>query len=177
MAVEGKLNPKDVIAQAQAEGTFYPINSMWRKLFIFAGVLTCLLILTIPLGIWIIHVARKGGLGTTAEGFGFKGIGSAGWRWDAVTEFKPQSRAHMNVGGGLLGAAVGVAVSHAVAKRTPGLKGPLHYKVKGSRGWKIIPAHTLDNSGEMARAMERATGLTILPPEEPAPADSGARAG
>lgn len=166
MATEGKLNPNEVVAKAQAAGTFYPINGVWRKLFTFAGVLTCLLILTIPLGIWIIMVARKGGLGVTEEGFGFKGIGSAAWRWDAIESFKPLSRANFSGGGGLVGAAVGAAVSHAVAKRTPGLKGPLHYKIKGSRGWKIIPAHTLENSGEMARAMEAATGLTILPPQD-----------
>lgn len=170
MALQGKLNPKDVVTQARAAGTFYPINSIWRKLFIFAGVLTCLLVFTLPLGIWIIVVARKGGLGITDEGFGFKGLGSAAWRWDAIEEFKPLPRANFHVaGGGLVGAVAGMAVSAAVAKRTPGLKGPLNYRVKGSKAWRMIPAHTYESSGEMAREMERRTGLTIFPPaEEPA---------
>ena len=164
-----KLNVKQTVTAAKASGDFYPINGVWRKLFFFAGGLTCLLIVTIPLGIWIIMVARGGGLGISDEGFAFKGLGSAGWRWEAIEAFEPQRRANFYVaGGGLLGAAVGAAASAAVAKKTPGLKGPIRFKVKGSRGWKIIPAHTYERSVEMARKLEAGTGLEILPQAAPA---------
>ena len=57
---------------------------------------------------------------------------------------------------------MGAAISTAVAAKTQGLKGPLRFKVKGG-GWKIIPAHTIQNTYEMAREMEKRTGLKILP--------------
>jgi len=166
VSLEGKLNPKDVVVRAREAGTFYPINGLWRKLFTFVAVLVALTVVGLPVGVWIFLAARNGGLGITEEGFGFRGLGSAAWRWEAIESFKLSPRADFRVrGGGLVGVAAGLAVSAAVAKRTPGLKGPIHYRVKGSRLWRIIPAHTYENSGEMAREMERRTGLTLLPTE------------
>jgi len=64
-------------------------------------------------------------------------------------------------GGGL----IGVAASAAVKKKTQGLKGPIHVKVRDKRVPLVIPAHTIENSMEMAREMERLSGIQFLPAE------------
>jgi hypothetical protein len=174
-----KLNVNATIEKAEKEGQIYPIKSGWKTMFTFAGILTCLLILTIPLGIWIIIAGRNARLGLTDEGFAYKGIGSHGWRWDAIETFDTAGHAHIHfAGGGLVGALAGAALSTAVAAKTQGLKGPLRFKLKGKRGWKIIPAHTIQNSYAMAEEMERRTGLQILPKKEEtkAPAESAGNA-
>ncbi|MFT6397375.1 MAG: hypothetical protein ACJAYU_002128 [Bradymonadia bacterium] len=157
-----KLDVKETIAKAEQDGSIFLIKGVWKGLFIFAGLLSCLLVLTIPLGIWIIMAAKKSRIGLTDEGFAFQGLGSSAWRWEDVEEFKASGSASMNAGGGLLGAMAGAALSAAVAAKTEGLKGPLQFRIKGQRGWKAMPTHTIQNTGEMAAEMERRTGLPIF---------------
>ncbi|MCD4708816.1 MAG: hypothetical protein K8S62_13870 [Candidatus Sabulitectum sp.] len=64
-------------------------------------------------------------------------------------------------GGGL----VGMATAAAVEKKTQGLKGPLFFEVKGKRSRQMIPAHTIENSMEMAMEMERLSGISFLSTE------------
>jgi hypothetical protein len=158
-----KLDVKETIAKAEKEGSVYLIKGTWKKLFIFAGVLSCLLVVTIPLGIWIIMMAKKSRVGLTDEGFAFQGLGSWAWRWEDVEEFRASDTMPMNAGGGLVGGLVGAAISTAVSAKSQGLKGPLRFKIKDKRGWKLLPAHTIQNSAEMAVEMERRTGLPIFP--------------
>lgn len=128
---------------------------------IFAGVLTCLLVFTIPLGIWIIIEARKAGLAITEEGFAFRYLTTAAARWDEVEKITPTGMSGAAFGGGL----VGYATAAAVKSRTQGLKGPLVIKIKGKRMPLTIPAHTIEDSVHMASEMERLSGISFLPEE------------
>ena len=62
-------------------------------------------------------------------------------------------------GGGL----VGMAAAATVSKKNQGLKGPITLKLKGKRMPKVIPAHTIENSLEMARQVELLSGISFLP--------------
>lgn len=158
-----KLNAKEQLAKADESGQIYRIKSSWKKLMIFAGVLMCLLVITIPLGIWFFFIAKSARLGITDEGFAIKWFGKKAWAWSDIESFR---RAPLNFyasGGGLVGALAAAAASSAVSKRTQGLNGPLSFKVHGKKLWQQIPAHAIDRSFEMAQEMERRTGLEILP--------------
>jgi len=158
----GKDECRNLLERAETSGRTFPMKAGWRKAQVFAGVLTCFLIITIPLGVWIIIRARKAKVGISEEGFVFTYLTTFGYRWDEIEEFYVSGLSGMAFGGGL----VGLAAATAVQKKTQGLKGPLQFKVKGKRGLKMIPAHTIENSLEMARQMEQLSGLSILPAEQ-----------
>jgi hypothetical protein len=60
-----------------------------------------------------------------------------------------------------------------VSKKTEGLKGPLQFRLRGKKMPRMIPAHTIENSLEMARQMEQLSGLPILPRESTPEQESG----
>lgn|GEM_PF-1123177 len=154
------------LEQAEASGHLYRIKSGWKGMMIFAGVLTCLLVITIPIGIWFFITASKARVGVTEEGFAIRWFTTNAFRWDEIEAFRPVGL-HFHVsGGGLVGALVGAAASSAVAARTEGLKGPLGFKVKGKKMFREMPAHAIERSVAMAQQFEQYTGLTIFPKPE-----------
>lgn len=157
----GGIDGKALIALAQSVGQFYPMKSGWRNYQIFAGVLTCLLVITIPLGVWIIIRARKAGIGVNEEGFAFRYLSTVSFRWDEVESITLAGLTGAEFGGGL----VGLAAASAVKKRSEGLKGPIHVKLHGKRVPKVIPAHMMEDSVRMAQKMEKLSGLSFLPDE------------
>jgi len=168
-----KLDGKKVLADADASGLVHRIKPGWRRAMIFAGVLTCLLIIGIPFGIWFIIAATKARIGMNDEGFAVHWLTVRAYRWEDIEQFAP-GNLHIHVhGAGLVGALVGAAASATIQARTQGLKAPLQFKLKGKRGWKMFPAHAVQNSVEMAREMERRTGLAIFPPEPEAAPEAG----
>lgn len=156
-----KLDARELLERAELSGRTFPMKSSWRKMQIFAGVITCLLIVTIPLGIWIIIRAKNARVGLTEEGFAFRYLGTIAHRWDEIESITPVAMSGATFGGGL----VGVAAAAAVAKKTQGLKGPLQIKLKGKRMPRSLPAHTIENSLGMVRQMEELSGLPILTAE------------
>ena len=154
-----KLDGKALLMQAEQSGRIFRMKSGWRKMQMFAGILCCLLILTIPLGIWIIIRAKNARMGITEEGFAFTYLTTVAYRWSDIESFSLSGMSSAMFGGGL----VGVATAAVVQKKTEGLKGPLRFTLKGKRSFKMIPAHTIENSLEMARQMELLSGLPILP--------------
>ena len=157
-----RLDAKALLEQAEAAGRIYPMRAGWRRAQIFAGVCCCILIITIPLGIWIIARARKACVGLTEEGFAFRYLTTVAHRWSDIESFSLTTMNASMYGGGL----AGMAVASMVAKRTEGLRGPLQFKLRGKKMPRMIPAHTIENSLEMARQMEQLSGLPILPHEE-----------
>jgi len=158
-----KLDVNALLERAEMTGRIFPMKPSWRRMQTFAGILTCLLIITIPMGIWIIVSARKARVGLTEEGFAFKYLTGFGYRWTDIESITLSSMGAHQFGGGL----VGVAAAAAVSKKTQGLKGPLNFKLKGKKLPKAIPAHTIENSLEMARQMEQLSGIDFLPNEAP----------
>lgn len=156
-----KLDGKALLEQAELTGRVFRMKSGWRKAQIFAGICCCILIITIPLGIWIIVRAKNAKVGLTEEGFAFTYLGTIAHRWEEIESITPVAMSGATFGGGL----VGVAAAAAVSKKTRGLKGPLQIKLKNKRMPKAIPAHTIENSLEMARQMEQLSGISFLPPE------------
>lgn len=157
----GSIDGKALIALAQSVGQFYPMKAGWRKYQTFAGVLSCFLIITIPLGIWIITRARKAGIGINEEGFAFRYLTTVAFRWDEVESITVTSLSGAEFGGGL----VGMAAASAVKKRSEGLKGPMHIKLRNKRRATMIPAHTIEDSLRMAMDMERLSGISFIPAE------------
>jgi len=155
------IDKKALMASAEENGRFYPMKGGWRGMQTFAGVLCCLLIITIPLGIWIIVKSRKAGLGITGEGFAYRYLTTIAARWEDVESITLSSMSGAEFGGGL----VGLAAASAVKAKTTGLKGPLYFKVKGRKLGMMVPAQMLDNSVEMALEIERLSGVTFLPEE------------
>lgn len=156
-----KLDGKLLLEQAEQSGKIFPTKDSWRRLQIFAGILACLMIIPIPLGIWIIIRARKARVGLTEEGFAFTYLTTVAYRWSDIESFTASGMGGAMYGGGL----VGMATAAAVEKKTQGLKGPLFFKVKGKRSRQMIPAHTIENSMEMAMEMERLSGISFLSSE------------
>ncbi|TNF38036.1 MAG: hypothetical protein EP329_01530 [Deltaproteobacteria bacterium] len=161
-----KAEGKQWLAEAEQNGQLYRIKSGWKGMMIFAGVLTCLLVITLPLGIWMFFVAKNARVGITDKGFAISWFGTSAFRWDELEAFRPVALNFHVHGGGLVGALVGVAASAAVSARTEGLKGPLGYKLKGKRMFREMPAHAIENSVAMAQEMEKHSGLTIFPKAE-----------
>lgn len=155
------IDGKALIALAKSVGQFYPMKSGWRNYQTFAGVLTCLLVITIPLGIWIIVRARKAGIGINEEGFAFRYLNTVAFSWDEVESISLAGLSGAEFGGGL----VGLAAASAVKKRSVGLKGPLQFKLKGKKMVRAIPAHMMEDSLRMAREVEKFSGMTFLPSE------------
>lgn len=155
------IDGKALIDLAQSVGQFYPMKDGWKKAQTFAGALCCLLVLTIPLGVWIIMRARKAGIGINEEGFAFRYLTTVAFRWDEVESITLSNLSGAEFGGGL----VGMAAASAVKKRSAGLKGPMHIKLKNKRRSTMIPAHTIDDSVRMAMAMERLSGISFIPAE------------
>jgi len=160
-AMPEPIDKKALMASAEENGRFYPMKGGWRGMQTFAGVLCCLLIITIPLGIWIIVKSRKAGLGISGEGFAYRYLTTIAARWEDVESITLSSMSGAEFGGGL----VGLAAASAVKAKTTGLKGPLYFKVKGRKLGMMVPAPMLDNSVEMALEIERLSGVTFLPEE------------
>ncbi|MBD3370940.1 hypothetical protein GF402_11350 [Candidatus Fermentibacteria bacterium] len=121
----GGIDAKALLQNAEMSGQVYPMKKSWKRMQIFAGILCFILILTIPLGIWIIARARNAKAGITREGFAFRYLHTVGFHWsdmESVTLSKVGGSAY---GGGLAGAGIAAAVS----KKTIGLKGPMNIKL------------------------------------------------
>ncbi len=161
-----ELDPKRLLAEAEANGRVFRIKSGWRGFIYFAAVLMCILVITLPFGIWFFIVARRARVGLTDEGFAVSWFLTKAYAWEDIESFQPQ-RLHFNAAGqgGLVGALAVAAAGAVIAKKTQGLKGPLMFKLKGKRGQRAIQAHAVENSLEMARQMEQHTNLVILEPE------------
>ncbi len=153
-----KLDGKLLLEQAELGGQIYRTKDAWRKMQIFAGVLCCLLVITLPLGIWIIMRAKNARAGLTPEGFAFTYLTVVAYRWSDIESFSVGDMGASMYGGGL----IGLAAASAVKKKTQGLKGPLYFKIKGKKRNHMIPAHTIENSLEMAMEMERLSGISFL---------------
>ncbi len=155
------IDKKALLAAAEQVGKFFPMKGAWRGMQVFAGVLCCILVITIPLGVWIIISARKAGVGITEEGFAYRYLTTVAGRWGDVESVTLSSMSGAEFGGGL----VGLAAASAVKARTTGLKGPLYLKMRGKRLPVMVPAQMIENSVEMALEMERLSGVTFLPVE------------
>lgn len=162
-----QLDRNAVLEEADRTGKVYRLKKGWRRYQKFAGVLCCLLIITIPLGIWIFVAANKARIGLGKDGFVLKMFGTKAVAWNDIEKFTAAKLGSSAMGGGL----VGLALASAVSARTEGLRGPLWVKLKDRKMQVQIPAHSIENSVAMAREMERLSGLEIFPPEEPAAAE------
>ncbi len=160
-----KLDAKAILAEAAQSGQIYKLKPSWRRLQIFAGVLLCLLIIGIPIGIYFIIASGKAQVGLGKDGLAFKMYGTRTWAWRDIESFSVGNLS-MNVGGGLVGALVGAAVSSAIEARSEGLRGPIYIKLKDRRFPQMFPAQQIQGSVAMAREMERLSGLPIFPPAQ-----------
>lgn len=158
---KGSQDASALLERARRENRFYPMKSGWRRAQYFAGFLCCLLVVGIPLGIWIFVRAAKAGVGVTQEGFAFRYLTTVSAGWAEVESITASGMSGAAFGGGLLGAATAAAVK----AKTKGLKGPLTIKLRDKRMAKTIPAQMIDSSMEMAREMERLSGMEFLPGE------------
>lgn len=159
-----KLDKNALLEEGERTGQVYPLKASWRRFMKFAGVLCCLLIVLIPLGVWIFIAANKARVAIGEEGFAVKIFGTATYAWKDIESFSAAGLGAGAMGGGL----VGLALASAVSARTEGLRGPLFVKLKDRRIPLQVPAHQLENSVAMAREIEKRSGLAIFPPE-PAP--------
>ncbi len=158
-----RLDPKALLEEGARSQQTYPLKASWRRYMRFAAVLTCLLVITLPLGIWMWIAAGKAHVALGQEGFAFKLFGTKAWAWKDIEKFDVSSLSGSTMGGGL----IGIALASAVSARTDGLKGPLLMKLKGRKLPIQIPAHQIDGSVAMAREIEARSGLAIFPPEAP----------
>ncbi len=156
-----KLDAKAIIAEGEQTNQTYKLKQSWRRFMKFAGVLCCLLIITIPLGIWFFIAAGKAKIALGQEGFAVRLLGTKAYAWRDIEALTPGQLGAHAMGGGL----VGLALASAVSARSEGLRGPLFLKLKDRKLPHLIPAHQIENSVAMARQMERLSGLTIFPPD------------
>lgn len=159
-----KAEAKQILLESEQSGQLYRIKSGWKGYMIATGVFLCLLVITLPLGIWFIHVGTRARLGLGEHGFAITWLTTKGWRYDEIESFAPVSLNFSGGGGGLVGALAAAAVSSIVASRTEGLKGPVLFKVKGKRLHQNLPAHAIQRSFELAEELQRRTGLPVLKP-------------
>jgi hypothetical protein len=164
-----KLDANALLAEAASKGLVFKMKSGWRKAMYFAGVLSCLPIITIPFGIWIILMARRACVAVADRGFVVRSFTTNAYAYEDIERFTPMGL-HMHVsGGGLVGALAGAAVGAAIEVKTEGVKGPIQFKVKGKWVPLQIPAHTCENSMAMVQAIEQRSGHAILAPAAPPP--------
>lgn len=161
-----KLDKKVVLEEAARTDQVYPLKDSWRKFMKSTAVLCCLLVITIPFGIWIWIAANKAHVAIGQEGFALKIFGTRTWAYKDIASFTAAGLGGHAMGGGL----VGVALASAVSARSEGLRGPLMIKLKDRKIPNQIPAHQIQRSVAMARELEKRTGLEIFPPEAEAEA-------
>jgi len=162
-----KLDPKAVLAEAEAKGLVFKMKPGWKKAQYFAAALCFITIIGIPFGIWIIMMARRACVAVADRGFVVRSFTTRAYAYEDVESFTPQGLNIHVQGGGLVGAIAGAAVGAAVEARTHGVKGPIQFKVKGKWMPLQIPAHTLENSVAMVQALEQRSGKVILPAPVP----------
>jgi hypothetical protein len=164
-----KLDAKALLAEAEGKGLVFKMKSGWRKAQYFAAALCFLPVITLPFGIWIILMARRACIAVADRGFVVRSFTTRAYAYEDIERFTPLGLNIHVSGGGLVGALAGAAVSAAVEAKTQGVKGPIQFKVKGKWVPQMMPAHTVENSIAMVRAIEQRSGHTILAPEAPAP--------
>ncbi|MBN1772072.1 MAG: hypothetical protein JXB32_12460 [Deltaproteobacteria bacterium] len=162
-----KLDANALLAEAESKGLVFKMKSGWRKAMYFAGVLSCLPIITIPFGIWIFVMARRACVAVADRGFVVRSFTTRAYAYEDVERFTPIGMQMHVHGGGLVGALAGAAVGAVVEAKTQGVKGPIQFKLKGKWMPLQLPAHTVENSVAMVQALEQRSGQTILPPPAP----------
>jgi len=172
-----RLDAKSLLAEAEGKGLVFKMKSGWRKMMYLAGVLCCLPVVTIPVGIWIFVMARRACIAVADRGFVVKSFTIRAYAYEDVERFTPLSLDIHVSGGGLVGALAGAAVSAAVAAKTQGVKGPIQFKLKGKWVPLQLPAHTVENSIAMVHAIEQRSGHAILAPATQAPGAAPQQAG
>jgi hypothetical protein len=158
-----RLDSTKVLEMAESSGRVYPMKAGWRKSQILAGVLCCFPFVPLfPLGLFIISRAKKAKVGLSDEGFAFRYLGTVVGRWSDIESITVGSMNAAGFGGGL----IGVAAAAVVSSKTQGLKGPLMIKMKGKRMPLQIPAQMIEGSMEMAREIQRFSGISFLPEDQ-----------
>ncbi len=164
-----KLDAKALLAEAEGKGLVFKMRSGWRKAMYFAGVLSCLPIVTIPFGIWIFVMARRACIAIADRGFVVRSFTTRAYAYEDIERFTPLGLQMHVHGAGLVGALAGAAVGAAIEAKTQGVKGPIQFKVRGKLLPLQLPAHTVENSIAMVQALEQRSGHAILPPAAPVP--------
>lgn len=159
-ASQATLSDRDIIANADAAGTTYKLARRWKTTCIVLGVLCCLLIVLIPLGVIMFILAGKARMTVTDEALVVRWIGTRVLRWEDFEAFKQQPF-HMVGGVGGLGLAGAVALGAAKGVAASFVSGPVSYKLKSKRMWGNLAVHWHERSGELAGAIEERTGLSI----------------
>jgi hypothetical protein len=154
------LDPEAIFREAAQTGQLYPTKASFRNALIVAGLVCCALVVTIPLGIWLIVAARRSSVALGSEGFAIKRFLTRAYRWTDLESLRTE-RLESVASGQLVGDLIGAAVISAVEAGTAGLKGPIRFRLKGQRGERVIAAQTLENSARMAEELERRSGLKL----------------
>lgn len=154
------MSSNDISPSTSDDSSTYRLARRWKVTCITLGVLCCLLIVLIPLGVIMFIVAGKARMTITDEALVVRWIGTRVLRWEDFEAFKQQA---FSVAGGVpgLGLAGAVAVGAAKGVASSFVSGPVAYKLKGKRMRGNLAVHWHERSGELAAAIEARTGLSI----------------
>lgn len=154
------MSTDDISTSLSESAATFKLARRWKVACITLGVLCCLLIVLIPLGVIMFIVAGKARMTVTDEALVVRWIGTRVLRWEDFEALKQQA---FHVAGGApgLGLAGAMAVGAAKGVASSFVSGPVAYKLKGKRMWGNLAVHWHERSGELLAAIEARTGLTI----------------
>lgn len=128
----------------------YRLNKRWRTIFIVLGVIGCVLIVLIPLGIMMFVLVKKARIEVSDEQVLIWWLGTRRIKW---SEFEEIRQGRLNV---VRGSAVGRLLGAAFVSE------PITYKLKGEkRGGARIAIHWHESSKEILQEFQTRTGLQI----------------
>lgn len=151
---------KELQHRIEASGTVYPLAKRWKVTMITMGVICCLTVILLPLGIMCFIPAKKARVITGDEGVVIKWFGTRVIRWDEFASFQ-QMPFNVYIGGAGLGLAGAVALGMAKGAIQSAISGPIRYTLK-PKGSSSFAAHWMAGSGAMVAEMEARTGMTIV---------------
>ena len=160
------LDARELLVQAAEHGKVYGIKAGWRSYLETKGWLTCLLIITLPLGLWLVMNAKRFRVGVTDEGFVIRWFGLRAYAWSEIETFRPLEPMYSDLGQSIFGTVASATLGSSVDTRTMSLTGPLRFKRKGDDVWTMIQAHQLENSLDLAREIEARTGMPLFPVDQ-----------
>ncbi len=131
----------------------YRLNKKWRTIIIVLGVLCCILIVLIPLGIVTFLLAAKARIEISDEKVMIWWLGTRNIKWD---EFEILRQGKLSTAS--LISTTDVLTRVAISSL---ISGPITYKLKGKKTTGNITIHWHENAKEILETFEAKTGLTI----------------
>ena len=151
-------NLENLILEAKNNNQLFPIKKILRLFCLISGILCCVLIFTIPLGVMMLMIYFRPFIAVTNEGVVIRLISTKMIRWNDFEGFRLAKEGKITS-----------TYRKLLAKnnmnemdKTVQAKKHLEYNLKDQDNWHSIPTHLFDRPTEILSEFENRTGCSIF---------------